>query len=82
VSINGILQTPTSHYYIDSSSYYDSVVLDELPKAGSLIEIRKIQYASPYSTLTSSFSTTAKLCIKCRCESYSEQFSPKHNIKF
>ncbi len=63
VSINGILQTPTTHYYIDSSSYYDSVVLDAAPRAGSLIEIRKIQYASPYSTLTSSFSTTASYAL-------------------
>jgi len=63
VSINGLLQTPLSHYYINSSSLYDSVVLDEPPKSGSLIEIRKIQYASPYSTLTASFATTASYAL-------------------
>ena len=63
ISVNGILQTPLLHYYINSSSLYDSVVLDEAPKSGSIIEIRKIQYASPYSTLTSSFSTTASYAL-------------------
>ena len=63
ISVNGILQTPSLHYYINSSSLYDSVVLDEAPKSGSIIEIRKIQYASPYSTLTSSFSTTASYAL-------------------
>lgn len=63
VSVNGILQTPSLHYYINSSSLYDAVVLDESPKSGSIIEIRKIQYASPYSTLTSSFSTTASYAL-------------------
>ena len=63
ISVNGILQTPLLHYYINSSSLYDSAVLDEAPKSGSIIEIRKIQYASPYSTLTSSFSTTASYAL-------------------
>jgi hypothetical protein len=59
VSINGILQTPSLHYYINSSSLYDAVVLDESPKSGSVIELRRIQYASPYSTLSSSFAISA-----------------------
>jgi len=59
VSINGILQTPSLHYYINSSSLYDAVVLDESPRSGSVIELRRIQYASPYSTLSSSFAISA-----------------------
>jgi len=63
VSINGILQTPTLHYYINSSSLYDEVVLDEPPKSGSVIELRRIQYASPYSTLTSSYAVSASYSL-------------------
>ncbi len=63
VSINGILQTPSLHYYINSSSLYDAVVLDESPKSGSVIELRRIQYASPYSTLSSSFAISASYAL-------------------
>jgi hypothetical protein len=63
VNINGIIQTPLRHYYINSSSFYDLVVLDQTPVSNSIVEIRTLQasYASILvitSSLTSSVTSS------------------------
>jgi hypothetical protein len=51
VNINGIIQTPLRHYYINSSSFYDSVVLDQTPVSNSIVEIRTLQSSTTLSTV-------------------------------
>jgi hypothetical protein len=51
VNVNGIIQTPLLHYYINSSSFYDSVVLDQTPVSNSIVEIRTLQSSTTLSTI-------------------------------